>query len=29
MQPRIMRAASRPTGKGAANNFVGTVLNET
>jgi quercetin dioxygenase-like cupin family protein len=28
MQPRIMRAASRPTGKGAAENFVGTVLND-
>lgn len=28
MQPRIMRAASRPTNKGAAENFVGTVLND-
>ena len=28
MQPRIMRAASRPTGKGAAENFVGAVLND-
>jgi quercetin dioxygenase-like cupin family protein len=28
MQPRIMRASSRPTGKGAAENFVGTVLND-
>ena len=28
MQPRIMRASTRPTGKGAAENFVGTVLND-
>ena len=28
MQPRIMRASTRPTGKGAAENFIGTVLND-
>ena len=28
MQPRIMRAASRPTAKAGADNFVGTVLQD-